>query len=88
MINIQIIFGKGEAQTTKEVTIDPDDITLGFLEDVELAQETGKWRDLFKPMAEMLGLAREEVRLITNKQFREIMIAIQTAATEQTSVPN
>ncbi|HEX6293371.1 MAG TPA: hypothetical protein VFZ66_29590 [Herpetosiphonaceae bacterium] len=88
MIRFTITIGKGETAKTREVIVDPDEITLGFMEDMETAQETGKWRDLFKPMGEMLDLSRDELRAITNKQFRELTTAMQSSITEQTTVPN
>lgn len=67
-----------------ERRIDPEDLTLGFLEDLELAQDTGKWRDLIPAFATLLDLPREAVRQISVKQFKAIGAALQEAS----AVPN
>lgn len=80
MITITIEAG-GE---TYARTIDPEALTLGFLEDIEVAQESGKWRDLIPAIATLLDLPRPAVRQISVAQFKQIGQAIQEAGT----VPN
>jgi hypothetical protein len=80
MITITITTG-GE---TLERHVDPDAITLGFLEDIEKAQDSGKWRDLIPAIGTLLGLTREQTRDVSVAQFRDIASAIQQAGT----VPN
>ena len=64
--------------------IDPNEISLGFLEDIEIAQETGKWRDLIPALATLLDLPRAAVRQVSIAQFKQIAQAIADAG----SVPN
>ena len=87
-MTFEFTFGTGEATTTKQVSIDPDDLPLGFNEDFEAAMETGKWRDLNKVFAEFLGLTHPEVRQITNRQFKQMMSAIAESAKEAAASPN
>lgn len=69
---------------TLERTIDPDALTLGFLEDIEKAQDSGKWRDLIPAIATMLDLTRDQTRDVSIAQFKTIASAIQQAG----AVPN
>lgn len=87
-VKFDITIGKGEQQYTKTVTIDPDEITLGFQEDLEAAQESKRWKVLLPVFEELLGLTHDEARAITNKQFREMATAMQDATKEATTVPN
>jgi len=88
IVTLEITIGKGEAATTRTITIDPDELTLGFNEDVQAAQESGKWSDLNQMTAEMLGLTHAEVRQITNRQFKQVMQALAEASKEATTIPN
>ena len=87
-ITFEITIGKGEATSTRTVTLDPDDLPLGFNEDFEAAQESGKWRDLIPVIADFLGLTRDETRAITNRQFKALAETISGAAAAQTDIPN
>ncbi len=83
---IEFTFGKGERATTRVVNFDPEDITLGFLEDVEAAQDTGKWGPIRNAIAGLLDLSPDESRQITMRQFKQIGEAIRVASEAQ-SVP-
>jgi len=83
---IEFTFGKGERAVTRAVDFDPEDITLGFLEDIEAAQDTGKWTPIRDAIASLLGLSRDESRQITMRQFKQIGEAIRQASEAQ-SVP-
>ena len=61
--------------------VDTDDLTLGFYEDLERAQETGKMRDFIPVLSGMLGIEPASARAITLRQWRDIAEAMQTAAT-------
>lgn len=87
-ITLEITIGKGEAQQARTIVIDPDELPLGFNEDLESAIESNKWRELNRVLAEFIGLAHAEVRQMTNRQFREVMTAIGEAAKEATTSPN
>lgn len=88
MITLEISFGKGDKATTRTITIDPEGITLGFLEDLEAAQETRKWAPIKSAICELLDLTADEGRQITMRQFKALSVAMQGAATEQTAIPN
>lgn len=82
MITFEIDIGQGP----RTISFDPEQITLGFLEDMEQAQETGKWRDLRPVIAELLGLTAAESRAITVRQFKGIAEAMRQATAEP--IPN
>jgi len=62
-----------------ERQIDTDDLTIGFYEDLEQAQASGKMRDFIPVLAGMLQIDRAEVREITLKQWREIAASFERA---------
>jgi hypothetical protein len=62
-----------------ERQIDTDDLTIGFYEDLEQAQATGKMRDFIPVLAAMLQIDRAEVREITLKQWKEIASSFERA---------
>ena len=84
MAVVKVTIDIGAGPVVKE--INPEDLTLGFLEDLETAQETNKWRDLLPVFGEMLTLTRKEMRAITIAQFNEIGKALQGAT--GATVPN
>lgn len=83
MITFDIDIGAGP----RHISIDPEDITLGFLEDIEEAQATNKWGPLRTAIASLLGLSRDESRAITLRQFKQIGAALQDSAAEQSAIP-
>lgn len=64
---------------TVERTIDPAELSLGALEDLERLGETKRTADLVTAMAGFLGITREQARQLKQGQLREIMTAIQGA---------
>lgn len=77
-INITVDIGQGP----RTIAFDPENITLGFLEDLEEAQETNRWGPLARALGTLLNFSREEQRALTMKQFRQIAAALQQS-TEQ-----
>lgn len=65
----------------RRYTFDPDDVTLGFLEDLERAQESQKLRDIMPIIAGFLGMTRDEARQIKNKDWQRIQAAMVAATT-------
>ncbi len=84
VIRVQIAVGG----TQREIVIDPDELPMGLNEDIENARESGKWRDLNKAFADMIGVTHEEFRQIKQGDFKRIMQAIQDAQKEATDIPN
>lgn len=62
-------------------TVDTDDLTLGFFEDLEVAQASGKMRDFIPVLAGLLGATREEARQVTMRQWQQIAASMREAAT-------
>ena len=84
MIRLEIDIGSGP----REVVIDPEDITLGFLEDMEEAQATNKYKPMRQALCSLLRLSNEEGRALTMRQFKLIGQALNDAATAQNTIPN
>lgn len=84
MIRLEIDIGQGP----RAVEIDPEDITLGFLEDIEEAQSSGKWKPIVSALGELLHLTPAERRAITLRQFKQIGGALSESVRDQTALPN
>lgn len=80
MVQITIEVG-GE---TLERKIDPDSISLGFLDAMEQAQERKTWAALIPAYAELLRITPEQARSLTLGDVKRITAALGEAAT----VPN
>jgi hypothetical protein len=72
----------------RQIIIDPEDITLGFLEDMEEAQATNKYKPMRTALCSLLRLSAEEGRALTMRQFRQIGEALNQAASTQNAIPN
>ena len=75
-IEITVDIGQG----ARTIEFDPEDITLGFLEDLEEAQASNKWGPLRRAVGALLSLTDAESRAITMKQFRAIAEALRQNA--------
>lgn len=84
MIVIEVDIGQGP----RRIEINPENITLGFLEDLEEAQTASRWAPIRTAVASLLGLTRDESRAITLRQFNEIGQALQSSTAAQTAIPN
>jgi hypothetical protein len=84
IVRVSIDIGGG----AREIAIDPDELSMGFFEDIEEAQETGKWRPIMRAYGELLGFTREEVRAMKAPQFMETIRAVTSAMQQATAVPN
>lgn len=82
-VTITIDIGQGE----RTIDFDPEDITLGFLEDLEEAQTSNKWGPLTRALGGLLGLARDEQRAITLRQFKQIAQALRESSEAVNSDP-
>lgn len=87
-ITFEITFGKGDKQTTRKVEIEPKEISLGFLEDMEIASETKQWAIIRPAYADLLGLTRDESRALTTGQFEQLTTAFKDAMAAQATIPN
>jgi hypothetical protein len=73
-----------EQKTPLPFTVDPDKLTIGFMEDMETAQATGKFGSLIDVYAELIGVDRTIIRSLTMTQFRRLTEQIAKAI----NVPN
>lgn len=84
MVRLTITLNGAE----RAVAIDPDELPMGFFEDVEEAQDSKKIAPIMRAYGTMLGFTHDEVRSMTRKQFNDIARAVFAAAQEATAVPN
>ncbi len=73
-----------EQKVPLPLTINPDKLTIGFMEDMETAQATGKFGSMIDVYAELLEVDRVIIRSLTMTQFRRLTDQIAKAV----NVPN
>ena len=88
IFKMTITLGKGENAREREISIDPDDMPMGILEDLEAIGTSRKWSDIRPIISELFGLTNEEFRAITTKQFIQISAALQGAVSDAATIPN
>jgi hypothetical protein len=88
MVTIEITLGKGERQRTLTRVIDPEELPLGTIEDIENIESAVRMSDVLPLLMGVFDLTRAEVREITMKQFKEICASLVAATNEATTVPN
>ena len=88
ILKLTIQIGKGDNQHEREISIDPEDIPMGVLEDLETLGQSKKWKDIRPIISELFGLTTEEFRAMTAGQFMQIASALPNAITEATAIPN
>lgn len=69
---------------TINVIVDSDKLTVGFFEDLEAAQETGKIAPIVRAYSELLGIDKADLRKLTMKQFAQLAERISKSV----NVPN
>lgn len=69
---------------TITVTVDPEKLTVGFFEDLEIAQETGKIAPVIRAYSELLGIAHADLRKMKMKDFQGLAERISKTV----NVPN
>lgn len=88
IFRITITIGKGDAARERTVSIDPDEIPMGVLEDLESLGDVKKWKDVRPIICGLLDLTTEEYRAMTRAQFAQIAQALNGAVNEATAIPN
>ncbi len=88
VFKLTIQIGKGEALREREISIDPEQIPMGVLEDLEDLGSARNWKSIRPIISELFGLSEEEFRAMTAGQFMQIAQALPNAITEATAIPN
>ena len=88
IFKLTITIGKGDAAHEREISIDPDDIPMGVLEDLESLGDVKKWSQIRPIICGLLDLSEEEYRAMTRAQFGQIAAALSGAVGEATTIPN
>ncbi len=88
IFKLTIQIGKGEAAHEREISIDPDDIPMGVLEDLETLGTARDWKSIRPIIQELFGLSQDEFRAMTAGQFMQIAQALPSAISQATDIPN
>ena len=88
IFKLTITIGKGDACHEREICIDPDDIPMGVLEDLETLGTARDWKSIRPIIQDLFGLTREEFRAMTAGQFMQIASALPNAISQATEIPN
>ncbi len=88
IFRLTITIGKGTDAREREISIDPDDIPMGVLEDLEALGTARDWKSIRPLIQELFGLSKDEFRAMTAGQFMQIAQALPAAITQATDIPN
>ncbi len=88
IFRLTITIGKGENAHEREISIDPDDIPMGVLEDLETLGTARDWKSIRPIIQDLFGLTKEEFRAMTAGQFMQIASALPMAISDATAIPN
>ena len=88
IFRLTITIGKGDAAHEREISIDPDDIPMGVLEDLETLGTARDWKSIRPIIQELFGLSKDEFRSMTAGQFMQIAQALPSAINQATDIPN
>ncbi len=88
IFTLDITIGKGDEAHTRTISIDPDEIPMGVLEDLEEFASVGDWKGRRRVISELFGLTKDEFRQMTVGQFVQIANALPSAISQATDVPN
>jgi hypothetical protein len=88
IFRLTITIGKGDAAREREISIDPDEMPMGILEDLQTLGASRDWKEIRPIIQELFGLSNEEFRAMTAAQFIAIATALQTSVGAATAIPN
>lgn len=91
IFKLTITIGKGEDAHEREISVDPEEVPMSVLEDLEaVSLSSGKpdWKALRPIITELFGLTSDEFRAITVKQFVQIASALIGTISDATTIPN
>ena len=88
IFRLTITIGKGDEAREREISIDPEDIPMGVLEDLETLGSARDWKSIRPLIQDLFGLSKEEFRAMTAGQFMQIAAALPGAISDATTIPN
>ena len=88
IFKLTITIGKGDDAHEREISIDPEDIPMGVLEDLETLGTARDWKSIRPIIQDLFGLSKEEFRAMTAGQFMQIAAALPSAISDATTIPN
>ena len=88
IFKLTITLGKGESAHTREISIDPEEVPMGVLEDLDGLKDSHDWKKIRPIITGLFDLTDDEFRQMTAGQFVQIAGALTGAVTEATAIPN
>jgi hypothetical protein len=88
IFRLTITIGKGDAAREREISIDPDELPMGVLEDLETLGSARQWKDIRPIICDLFGLTNDEFRAMTASQFTQVAQALTQATGAATTIPN
>ncbi len=88
IFKLTITIGTGEDARAREISIDPEAIPMGVLEDLDALGAARDWKSIRPLIQGLFGLSREEFRAMTAGQFMQIAAALPSAISDATTIPN
>ncbi len=88
IFKLTITIGKGDAAREREISIDPDEMPMGIMEDLESLGTARDWKSIRPIICELFGLTNDEFRAMTASQFIQIATALNGAVGTATAIPN
>jgi len=88
IFRLTITIGKGDDAREREISIDPDNVPMGVLEDLETLGTARDWKSIRPIIQDLFGLSKEEFRSMTAGQFMQIAAALPSAISDATAIPN
>lgn len=88
IFKLTITIGKGDAAREREISIDPDEMPMGIMEDLQELGAARDWKDIRPIICELFGLTNDEFRAMTAAQFIQIANALQGSVAAATAIPN
>lgn len=84
-----ITIGKDENAHEREIVIDPEQIPMGLLDDLQEAGDLREWKVVKPIIIELFGLTNDEYRALTARQFLDLASALTNAVGVATApIPN
>lgn len=88
IFKMTITIGKGDNARERTVSIDPDEMPMGVLEDLETLGKARDWKSIRPIIAGVFDLTNEEFRAMTAGQFMQLADAVMGSVAQAVTIPN
>jgi hypothetical protein len=88
IFKLTITIGSGDDARQREISIDPETIPMGVLEDMEDLGAARDWKSIRPIIQGLFNLSKEEFRAMTARQFMDVAEALRASVGSATTIPN